>query len=302
MRLANIYHARLEWALRRTFPLWERLGLHVTPNHFYQPIPDTRALGDDTWRRRSELPGVDMREAAQLALLDEFSRLYKSEYDSFAREPTKVPHEFNFGNPQFGSVDAEVLHSVVRHFKPARFFEIGSGNSTYVAAAAALRNRAEGRDCEVTAFEPYPNEVLRAGFPGLARLVPAKAQDVPLSEFARLDDGDILFIDSSHVLKIGSDVQYEFLEVLPRLARGVLVHVHDIFLPAEYPRAWVLEQRRFWTEQYLLQAFLAFNSHFEVLWAGSYMHLRHPDQLSAAFGSYEAGRSWPGSFWMRKTK
>lgn len=302
MRLANIYQARLEGVLRKTFPVWERLGLHVTPNHFYQPIPDTRDLGDETWQRRSEMPGVDMREAAQLELLAGFARLYKSEYDSLARQPTAVPHEFNFGNAQFGSVDAEVLHSVVRHFKPARVFEIGSGNSTYVAAAAALRNRAEGRDCEVTAFEPYPNEVLRAGFPGLARLVPAKAQDVPHSEFARLTDGDILFIDSSHVLKIGSDVQYEFLEVLPRLARGVIVHVHDIFLPAEYPRAWVLEQRRFWTEQYLLQAFLAFNDHFEVMWAGSYMHLRHPQELAAAFASYDAGRSWPGSFWMRKTK
>ena len=116
------------------------------------------------------------------------------------------------------------------------------------------------------------------------------------------ENHDILFIDSSHVLRIGGDVQYEYLEILPRLARGVIVHSHDIFLPAEYPRHWVLEEHKFWTEQYLLQAFLAFNDSFEVLWAGSYMHLKHPEKLEEAFSSYKRERTLPGSFWMRKVK
>ncbi|MGB8508947.1 MAG: class I SAM-dependent methyltransferase [Pyrinomonadaceae bacterium] len=303
MRIETIYRERLQGMLRKTFSLWERLGVHVTPNHFYQPIPDTRSISEELWRKPSELPGVRMREDAQLDLLAQMSARFRDEYDAFAREKTSVPHQYHLENDQFNSVDAEMLHCMIRHFKPARVFEIGSGNSTYVAANAALMNHAQsGHACELVAFEPYPNEVLEAGFPGLTRLVRAKIQDVPLSEFELLGENDILFIDSSHVLKIGSDVQYEFLEVLPRLRPGVVVHVHDIFLPAEYPRKWVMEDRRFWTEQYLLQAFLAFNDSFEVLWGGSYMHLRHPDKLEAAFNSYDSRRNWPGSFWMRKTR
>jgi len=121
-------------------------------------------------------------------------------------------------------------------------------------------------------------------------------------EFAKLKENDILFIDSSHVLKIGSDVQYEYLDILPRLSKGVIVHVHNIFLPAEYPKEWVLKDYTFWTEQYLLQAFLAFNDSFEVLWAGNYMHLKYPNELEDAFSSYKRDERLIGSFWMRKIK
>ena len=122
-----------------------------------------------------------------------------------------------------------------------------------------------------------------------------------MSEFLSLEENDILFIDSSHVLRIGGDVRYEYLEILPRLNRGVIVHAHDIFCPAEYPRQWVLEHYHFWTEQYLLQAFLTFNDSFEVLWGSSYMHINHPDKLEAAFSSYGRDVESPSSFWMRKT-
>ena len=123
---------------------------------------------------------------------------------------------------------------------------------------------------------------------------------MPLERFCALEANDIVFIDSSHVVKIGSDVVYEFLELLPRLKAGVMVHFHDIFLPAEYPKSWVLEDRRFWNEQYLLQAFLAFNSAFEVMMAGSFLHLSHSEKLKAAFASYDPANVWPGSFWMRR--
>ena len=192
----------------------------------------------------------------------------------------------------------------LRHFKPKKLFEIGSGSSTYLSAQAILKNKEEddAYECELVALEPYPNDVLKVGFPGLSKLIPQEIQHISLTEFKKLKTNDILFIDSSHVLRIGSDVQYEYLEILPRLNKGVIVHVHDIFLPAEYPIGWVLKDYRFWTEQYLLQAFLAFNKSFEVLWAGSYMHLRHPDKLEAAFSSYKREQRWPGSFWIRKIK
>ena len=285
--------------LLTNFSFWQRRGVHIVPNHFYQPIPDTRTLKDELWDERSALAGLRMNLGRQLELLAHFAAEFKGEYEALPRERTAVAHQYFVNNKAFESVDAEILYCMIRHFKPRRIFEIGSGNTTYLSAQAVLKNEAEsGKACDLVAFEPYPNEVLRAGFPGLSRLVETRAQDIPLEKFAELDEGDILFIDSSHVLKIGSDVQRLYLEILPRLNKGVLVHVHDIFLPAEYPREWVVGEHYFWNEQYLLQAFLAFNYTFKIRWAASYMHLSHPDQLAAAFNSYDRSTTWPGSFWM----
>jgi predicted O-methyltransferase YrrM len=193
---------------------------------------------------------------------------------------------------------------MIRYFKPRRIYEIGSGYSTYLSAQAVRKNVEQDRSyqCELVAIEPYPNEILRGGFLGLCRLIAKQVQDVTLSEFEKLEENDILFIDSSHVLKIASDVQYEYLDILPRLNKGVIVHFHDIFLPKEYPKEWVLQLRIFWTEQYLLQAFLAFNESFEILWAGSYMHFKQAAKLESAFNSYDRNKTLPGSFWMRRTK
>lgn len=285
----------------RLFLFCQRHGLHITPNHYYQPIPDTARLRDDLWSRRSDLPGLDMNEAGQVELLSRFQSAFRQEYDSLPRQPTGNPHDFYLDNGAFVSVDAEVLYCMVRQFKPRRICEIGSGMSTLLSARAALRNEQDGcPPCDLLAIEPFPSEGLRCGFPGLTRLLEKRVEDVPLSEFGQLSEGDILFIDSSHVLRIGNDVQFEYLELLPRLRRGVIIHIHDVFLPAEYPRHWVTGMRRFWTEQYLLQAFLAFNHSFEVLWAGSYMHLRQPDRLQSAFASYDRAKTRPGSFWIRR--
>ena len=284
----------------RYFEFWEKNGFHITPNSFYYPIPDTRDLKDDLWDQCSEMVGVDLNESGQIALLKLFAANFRAEYAQFPGEKTDVPHQYFLNNPFFVSVDGEILYCMIRHFKPRRIFEIGSGNSTYLAAQAICQNETEGSSCELVAFEPYPNDVLKGGFPGLSRLVETRIENASLSEFASLEANDILFVDSSHSLKIGSDVQCEFLEIIPRLHKGVIIHVHDIFLPAEYPKEWVLKDLKFYNEQYLLQAFLAFNDSFEVLWAGSFMHLKHPQHLQAAFDSYDGG--WPGSFWMRKVK
>lgn len=282
----------------RYFELWEKNGFHITPTSFAHPIPDTRELKDELWTQHSEMVGVDLNESRQIALLELLAANLRGEYEQLPSDKTDVPHQYFLNNPYFISVDAEILYCMIRHFKPRRIFEIGSGYSTFLAAQAVRLNEAEGHPCELVAFEPYPNEVLKRGFPGLSRLVETKIENVRLSEFARLEENDILFVDSSHSLKIGSDVHCEFLEIIPRLNKGVIIQVHDIFLPAEYPKEWVLKNHEFYNEQYLLHAFLAFNQSFEVLWAGSFMHLNHPQVLRAAFGSYRGG--WPGSFWMRK--
>lgn len=288
-----------DFLIRKMFRLWQRLGITVLPNHFYSPVPDIASL-ERAWPAESSLIGIDMREDTELALLARSSADYKTEYDAFPRTPVSgAPYRYHLVNGAYESVDAEILHCMIRAYKPKRIFEIGSGYSTRVSAEALLKN---GDGGELVAFEPYPHLVLRAGFPGLTRLVQKKIQDVPLETFDALEANDILFIDSSHAASTGSDVVREYLEIIPRLKPGVLVHIHDIFLPRDYPKDWVLKEHRFWNEQYLLQAFLAFNANFEVLWAGQYMHMRHPEALTAAFASYDPATVSPGSFWIRRVR
>jgi len=309
--VANLLPPRLMRA-KRFFSLWERRGYHVTPVHYHELIPDTREFADELWSRQSALAGIDMREPFQLELLRRFASQYKGEYDGFPYAPTQTPYDFYFNNGSYETVDAEVLHCMIRDRKPRRVVEIGSGFSTRITAAALRRNRADdpARQCELTCIEPYPSGAIKRGFEGLTRLIEAKVQDVPLDVFLSLEENDVLFIDSSHVVTVGSDVCYEFLEVLPRLKQGVLVHVHDILLPQVYSREW-FEVKVFWNEQYLLQAFLAFNNAFQVLWAANFMHLRHPEDLSRAFASYAAFKNSSDqrtrlyghkSFWMQKVR
>jgi predicted O-methyltransferase YrrM len=277
------------------------MGIHVVPNHFYEPIPDTRKISKDFWETPSSLAGIDMREAGQQALLQEFCSKYKPEYGQFKNSTPVSADEFTLANRSFGSVDGEILYCMIRHFKPNAIIEIGSGNSTIISSMAIRKNGEEmGSQAKLTAIEPYPSAVIEKGFPGLTRLIKAPVQSVPLAEFEALGENDILFIDSSHVLKEASDVQFEYLEIVPRLRKGVIVHFHDIFLPFPYPRSWVEDELRFWNEQYVLQAFLSCNNSFEVLWAGSYMNHKHPDSLQQAFPSYRAHETAPGSFWIRR--
>jgi hypothetical protein len=286
---------------QRYFELWERHGYHVTPVHFYQPIPDTRTLGDRIFDRPSELPGLDLREQAQLELMRTLAADYGAEFAAWPDQADADPHRYHRGMEQFGSPDAELLYGMIRRHRPRHVIEIGSGGSTRLAAEALLMNaRDEGEPGELTAIEPYPDPILKAGLPGLSRLVTSRVQDVPMEEFTRLGPDDVLFIDSSHVLSVGSDVQYEFLEILPRLASGVLVHIHDVHWPFEYSKSWILDRHLFWNEAYLLQAFLAFNVAFEILWVGSYIHHKYPEAIRDAFPA--ARGRLPGSVWIRRVR
>lgn len=283
------------------FTLWQKHGFHITPNHFYQPIPDTAKLDDSLFDRDFDMPGVDMNDSGQIEFLQKVCMPYRDEYDQFPPQATDNPFQFHFGQPMFRMVDAEALHCVVRHFKPKRIIEIGSGHSTLITSAAGVRNAAEGHPVRLTCIEPFPGPLLLQGVPGLENLIQLPVESVDPAVFAELGANDILFIDSSHVLRIQNDVYREFIEILPRLAPGVLVHVHDIFLPREYPKTWIKDSHFFWTEQYLLQAFLAFNSAFHVLFGACYMHLKHGEHLKRAFRSYDSASVLPGSFWMRRT-
>jgi len=280
--------------LAKLFRSWERHGFHVTPVHFYQPIPDTQSLPETVWSRPTDLPGIDMNDSMQLHLLHHAFAKFSDEYQHFPTTPAKEQNRFYLGNHLFDGADALVAYCMVRHFKPRLIIEVGSGFSSLVLGEAAAKNG----DSRLICIEPFPREFLRNGFPGLQSLMEKKVEDIELDLFAQLESGDMLFIDSSHTVKIGGDVNYLFLEVLPRLKPGVIVHVHDIFLPFDYRRDWVLDEFRFWTEQYLLQAFLMFNSEFEVLIANSYFNHYHQEELKAVFANLS---TWGGgSFWMRR--
>lgn len=285
---------------RNLFDRAEKAGVHVTPVHFYSPIPNVSELPDQIWSRPSGLAGVDLNESRQLSFLHDVFPKFKQEYSQFPRHQSSNPHQYYLDQMMFRSVDAEVLYCMTRHFLPKHFVEVGSGFSTLLTAQALRKNSELGSPGYLTAIEPFPSDLLRAGFPGLDALRIESVQKTDPAEFARLKPNDILFIDSSHVVRIGSDVLFLFLEVLPKLQAGVVIHIHDIFLPAEYPKEWVQAEHRFWAEQYLLHAFLLFNSGFEVLWAGSYMHMKHSRSLTKVFPSYVPDEVWPGSFWIRK--
>ena len=276
------------------FPIWERHGFHVTPVHFYQPIPDTQSLPQNLWDRPSELVGINMNESVQLDLLRNSFPKFRDEYEQFRTSSTGEPGRFHLSNDLFDGTDALVAYCMIRHFQPRLIIEVGSGFSSLISAEAAAKNNNSALIC----IEPFPQDFLRRGFPQLRSLIEKKVEDIDLEFFSQLDSGDILFIDSSHTVKIGGDVNYLFLEVLPRLKPGVIVHVHDIFLPFDYRRDWVMDEFRFWSEQYLLQAFLTFNSEFEVLIANSYLSYYHQRDLKATFTS----SPWwgGGSFWMRR--
>jgi hypothetical protein len=206
------------------------------------------------------------------------------------------PVEYVAENPSYGLLDASLLYAIVREGRPRRVVELGSGHSTLVSAQAARENTAAGHPCELVAYDPYPSA---AGddLPGLSALHRIGAQSVPFEVFEALDAGDVLFVDTTHTVKLGSDVNHIVLEILPRLKPGVIVHVHDIFLPYEYPRFWPEDLGLYWNEQYLLQAFLACNPSFEILAGVATLRRDREPQLAAlvpgAMGT--AGTA----FWMR---
>jgi predicted O-methyltransferase YrrM len=281
------------------FHRWERQGLHITPVNYYYPIPDTRALPDRLWDTEPVLPGLDLNDAVQLDLLRRHFPAYQAEYDRFPREPAGDDLEFFFDNAWFGGIDALVLYCMVRHFQPRFVLEIGSGFSTRVSLQAAAANG----DTRLICIEPYPDDparhaILAADHEGRLSVIPERVEEVGFGVFDKLRHGDILFIDSSHVSRIGGDVNYLVLDILPRLKPGVVVHFHDIFLPWEYPREWVVDKLRFFTEQYLLRAFLSLNPHYEIVMANHYLGRTYEPELKAVFPN---SPSWTGeSFWIRR--
>lgn len=287
--------SRKRFWLRHARRLQDAVGVTVVRNHYYEPVTTASDLIRNPNDVR-ELPGVDMNLDGQTALLARFS--YAHELQSLEGRAVNG-RRFSYANPMLGPGDSEALYSFVRAFKPKTIIEIGSGHSTLVARLAVATNQAESpHEVRHVCFEPFENPWLESVGAEIRR---ERIERADLSIFRQLEPNDIVFIDSSHVLRAMGDVECEFLRILPLVPPGVIVHVHDIFTPRDYPAEWICDQRRFWTEQYLLEAFLSFNDAFEVLLALNDLHHRGLRELRRAFPVLAAKpASSPGSFWIRR--
>lgn len=300
-RLARSLTARAGYDLvrRDTHEVLPRGAYDIVPRNYYSPVPDLTQIGDERWERKSELSGVDLHLDRAVDLLETELAPFLAEFDQPLRGP-RGPGEFYVFNEAYESIDAELLYAMVRAKKPKRVLELGSGYTTLLISDACRRNAGDGVATEHIAFDPYPRpHVIGEEPPATTRFEPVSATDIPLAMFGELGSGDILFVDTTHTVKLGSDVNYIVLDILPVLAPGVYVHFHDIFLPWEYPRHWLEQMQYFWSEQYLIQAFLAFNEEFEVLLPAQALAREHPDLVRRHIPSAADGPS-PAAFWLRR--
>lgn len=275
------------------------------PGHFYSPFPDLDELStraDEVFAPRATFPGIDLRVDAQLARLDEFATLAA---DFPWADNAKPSLRYQYANRPYAHGDGLFTAAMLSQLRPRRLVEIGSGYSTMLALDVRDRLIASDPDVlHITSVDPYPQrlrELLGAERPERFTIIEQTAQQLDVAVIDSLTAGDVLLIDSTHVAKAGSDVNHIFFELVPRVAPGVLVHVHDVFANFEYPREWVF-QRRAWSEAYLLRAFLQFNAAFEVEFWGAWLVEHQRDRVVAHGDVFAPALINPGaSIWLRRT-
>lgn len=295
-------HVRLRWyesvPYKRHFKAWQAAGVSILPNHYYSPIPDLNALPEGALTNPYPLHGIRFDPAEAKALLDDLAR-FGSETSAFRQRNTPTQDGRWYSGGAFGLIDAQVAYAMVRARKPKRIIEIGTGFSTLAMAEACELNAREGAPVEFTTVDPYPSFVLDLKPKGLTRNIDKGVETLPIDLFEGLEDNDILFIDSTHVIRPGGDVEYEYFHILPRLKKGVWIHIHDVFLPHPYPSNWITHEHIFWNEQQLLAAFLSYNDSFRTQLPLAWLCDIDLPALQAAIPGTGATPS-PGSFWMRR--
>ncbi len=271
-----------------------QVGIFPICNHYYEPQFDNETLKKDLAKDRN-LQGIDWNISDQLKTLEGFT--FSNELLTIKKEKTK-DLDFYLNNNAFESGDAEYWYQIIRKVKPKRILEVGSGHSTLMAIKAIKKNQHENPNykCKHICIEPYEMDWLEKTEVSVVR---EKVEDVDLSFFSQLQKNDILFIDSSHIIRPQGDVLFEYLELLPSLNVGVIVHVHDIFSPKNYGKQWLEDEVRFWNEQYLLEAFLSHNSSWKIVGALNYLHHNHYKNLKPIAPFLTPERE-PGSFYIQK--
>lgn len=271
-----------------------RVGVFPIRDHYYEPR-FTPSQEDDSSQQERDLPGIHLNEEGQLELLSHFS---------YAQELSDVPNEkkdnntFHFNNGMFEAGDAEIWYQMIRHHKPARIVEIGSGNSTLLAQKAIKKNEEDDESyvCHHTCIEPYENPWLEQLEVSVLRQT---VESIDPNYFITLEENDILFIDSSHVIRPGGDVLCEYLDIIPRLQGGVVIHIHDIFTPRDYPGRWRDEEVKLWNEQYLLEALITGNSGLSVVLANNFLKHHNFQKLKSAAPKLNESKE-PGSFYIKR--
>ncbi len=273
-----------------------KIGVYPIRDHYYDPQFKFDQLKYPLDKDRS-LPTIDLNDQVQLQLLKAFS--YEKELSALPLKKTKEA-AFFYDNYNFKAGDAEYLYSIIRHFHPKRLVEIGSGYSTLMAREAITQNKREDSTyvCDHICIEPYEMPWLESAG---VKVLRKKVEDIEPSFFDVLQENDILFIDSSHMIRPQGDVLFEYLEIFPRLKKGVLIHIHDIFTPRNYPESWLVEEVRLWNEQYLLEAFLSYNDKFEILGALNYLSHHYRKQFAEKCPIFKIQeKSEPASLWLRR--
>ncbi|MGH9967613.1 MAG: class I SAM-dependent methyltransferase [Pyrinomonadaceae bacterium] len=282
MRLP-IDKARLKRAALEIHKVGLRLGVQIVPSHYYSSVPNIVELQRtlDVWANRSVMPGVSIDLAKQSQTLRSICAPYTCEYEGNKVYLKAVAQK---RGPGYGYIEAQCLHAVVRNFKPRIVIEVGSGVSSHcIVSALALNAEEIGTAGRLVSIEPHPSNGLEELYE--VELIQRHVQSVPLELFEKLEKGDLLFIDSSHTVKPGGDVNFLILEVLPRLRPGVIVHFHDIYFPYDYPRD-TLRTYLHGMETSLLRAFLMFNTKVEILFCLSLLHYDRPHMLKEVFPEY----------------
>ena len=273
--------------------------LFQPPGHFYSPIGDRTEMRQHFARLEAAMPrsvpGIRIDDGAMLAL---WNILVRAMSDCSFPEHASHTHRYHFENDMYSYGDALVYRSMLKHVRPERLIEIGSGYSS----AVALDTRDEiGAPRSITFVEPYPDalhRMLRETDRARVRMLVDKVQNVALDVFAELCAGDVLFVDSSHVIKTGSDVQFIIWRIVPSLKPGVIVHFHDVFWPFEYPPGWAIDENRSWNEVYVLWAFLAYNAGFEIVFFNDYFFRFFTAQATRMSPLF--ARNPGGGLWIRK--
>lgn len=281
---------------------FELFGLHVLPIHYYSPMPSIKELKKKVkqWYKEGSFTGIDFNIKEEKSLLEELVNFNK-ELESLDSYESIDKQCFGEG---YGETESQILYAMIRNFKPRTIIEVGSGVSTFFSSQALDTNKKkDNRDSRLICIEPYPWQRLNElNNNGQIEIIKKPVQEIDKDFFKTLKEGDFLFIDSSHMVKIGSDVNYLYLEILPNLNKGVIIHIHDIFFP--YPALnsslKMLGEYRLWTEQALVQAFLTYNNAFKILLCSSYLHYKMPDVLKKTFSAYDPKKHLPSSLWLQK--